>query len=86
MEPGWRAQGAGTRTNLCQMRTPYEFYSYAWDDYEEWCALRPSRTPPHHSPLQIARGGAKQKGSHRRPIGCLCYPTIAPRWPGGRCG
>ena len=27
--------------------------------------------------------GEKPSGSHRRPLFCLCYPTIAPRLPNG---
>ena len=51
MEPGWRAQMAGTRKTLHGGNLPVGFWGAAWDDAEEGQSLLPSREPPHHCSL-----------------------------------
>ena len=81
-EPAWRALNAATRVELAQSRLPLDFWGYAWDHAEEGLSLRPSRSPPHNCALGRLLN-EKPKGTHRRPFGCLCYPTVAPRHPSG---
>ena len=87
MEPGWRAQMAGTRKTLHGGNLPVGFWGAAWDDTEEGQSLLPSREPPHHCSLGrlLSSEGkiVKPTGSHRRPFGSLCYPVIAERLPSG---
>ena len=81
-EPSWRALNSSVRKELAQARLPLDFWGWAWDHAEEGHALRPSREPPHDCALGRLLGD-KPAGAHRRPFGCLCYPTVAPRLPGG---
>ena len=47
----------------------------------------PSRSPPYDCALgrllSTATKTVKPRGAFRRPFGALCYPTDAPRYPGG---
>ena len=81
-EPGWRAINATVRVELAQSRMPLDFWGWCWDHVEEGQSLKPSRSPPHDCALGRFLG-EKPPGSHRRPFGCLCYPTVAPRLPSG---
>jgi len=86
-EPQWRVARKVICTDLCMAGgpggcLPYEFWGPAWDHCEQGRYLTPSKDPPHTCPLGKLLG-EKPKGAFRRPFGCLCYPTDAPRWPGG---
>ena len=84
-EPQWRVGAHDMRTEFAQGKMPYEFHEYAYAHGEEGRMLLPSREPPHHCKLGklLSSSGTvvKPPGSHRRPWGCLCYPTDAPRLP-----
>lgn len=62
---------------------PYECWEAAWKFVEEGMAIMPDVEPPHLSPLGRLLGDIKVKGTHRRPFGCLCYPSVAKRLPSG---
>ena len=82
IEPVWRVIMKGVRILLKQGNMPLQAWGVAWDDCEEGYNLYPSRQPPHACPLGRFLG-EKPSGTHRRPLFCLCYPTIAPRLPSG---
>jgi len=86
-ETGWRSGGRMMRANLTQAKVPNGMWFPMWADGEECANLIPSRDAPHDCAIGRAMSTAtktvKPKGSHRRPPGCLCYVTIAERWPSG---
>eukprot|EP00966_Prymnesium_polylepis_P248015 5734868-Prymnesium_polylepis.1 len=87
MEPTWRTLSAKSRHHLVQGRMPFNFHAWAWDHSEEGACLRPSRSPPHDCALgrllSTSKLTVKPPGAFRRPLFCLCYPTVAPRLPSG---
>ena len=82
IEPEWKVFMKCTRILLIQGSMPLQAWGVAWDDTEEGRALYPGRDPPHACPLGKFIG-EKPAGSHRRPVFCLCYPSITPRLPSG---
>ena len=82
VEPDFRVMNKTVRVLLSDAQLPDSFHDYAFDYAQDGRALLPSREPPHQCPLGRLLGD-KVNGTYRRPFGCLCYPTIAPRLPSG---
>ena len=82
VEPMFRVGRKVVATLLERSRLPLCFHEPAWCYFEEGHALKPSREPPHDCSLGRLLG-TKPPGLFRRPFGCLCYVTDAPRLPNG---
>ena len=80
VEPMHRPMGKVIRVLLKASLMPLCFYGYACAYFEEGQALRPSRSPPHDCSLgRLLK--ERPKGAYRRPFGCYCVFTVAPRLP-----
>ena len=78
-EPYFRSLMKAVRTTLYESNLPLCFWSDAFDHVEEGEAILPGRSGPDTPYYRMT--GKKPAGSHRRPFGCLCFPSVAERLP-----